>query len=65
MFFVKFVIGTLVDAHKIYESVHRVTIIAQQTWENFSFERQKLMAGGKNAHNYSMQNSAFFLSQKL
>ena len=30
-----------------------------------NFERQKLMAGGKNAHNYSMQNSAFCLSQKL
>ena len=26
--FVKFVVETLVDAHKIYESVHRVTIIA-------------------------------------
>ena len=51
--------------HKNYESVHRVTIIAQQAWENFSFEQQKLMAGGKNAHNYSMQNSAFCPSQKL
>ena len=29
MCFVKFVIETLVDANKIYESVHRVTIIAQ------------------------------------
>ena len=27
-FFVKFVVETLVDAHKIYESVYRATIIA-------------------------------------
>ena len=27
-FFFKFIVETLVDAHKIYESVHRVTIIA-------------------------------------
>ena len=52
----------LADAHKNYKSVHRVTIIAHETWENFSFERQKLMTGGKN---YSMHNSAFCLSQKL
>ena len=33
MFFVKFVVETLIGAHKNYESVHRVT------WEKFSFER--------------------------
>ena len=66
--FVISVIIILVDAHKIYKSVHCVTIIAQQTqqtWENFSFQRQKLMAREKNALNYSTQNSAFCLSQKL
>ena len=49
----------------LLESLFTGKFVAQQTWENFSFERQKLMAGGKNAHNYSIQNSTFCLSQYL
>ena len=57
IFHITFVVNVIiifVDAHENYKPVHRVNIIAQKTWENFCFERQKLMAGGKNAHNYSM-----------
>ena len=47
-FIINNIIIILVDAHKNDKSVHCVTTIAQQTWENFSFKRQKLMAGGTN-----------------
>ena len=52
--FVINVIIILVGAHRNYKSLHHVTIIAQKTWENFSFELQKLRTGEKNVHNYSM-----------
>ena len=52
----------LADAHKNYKSVHRVTIIAHETWENFSFERQKLMVGKSIA--CIIQPSAYLKSYK-
>ena len=66
MAFVINAITILVNAHKNYKSVHRVTIIAQWTSENLSFELQKLMTGRKNAHNYNMriQLSAYLKSYK-
>ena len=42
-----------------------MSITVQETWENFSFERQKWIVGGKNAHKYSIKNSAFCLSQNF